>query len=413
MSKILLILINDYPYRNGETFFENEIDFLSSKFKKIIVFSVHGSKREKATRSVKDNVVVFPLSCTHNRLVHVLRGFFAKNNKFSTSHIKGKKLLMAMYLKGKNVFIFKKCKKYLHKLILDSNEDYCVYSYWLTLGIAAILLRNYLSDLFKKEIRSISRCHRYDIYNELMPLNYHPFQKEVISGLDSVYSCSEHGMDYLRAKYPELKQKISIARLSTNDHGIKLYDWNNSNKKIFLTVSGFRPVKRLDLFAKAFLNAAEKNKNIYWHALGGGSEFENVKRIVMNSNYSDRVTFFGNLSNNDVYCYYNNYNVFFFANVSSSEGVPVSIMEAISFGVPVIATKVGGNSEIVDKDNGFLLDESISIEKLSNVIDSCASMDKQSYFTMRFNSRNKWDSLYNSHKNLEQWLSILVGNDNK
>jgi glycosyltransferase involved in cell wall biosynthesis len=44
-----------------------------------------------------------------------------------------------------------------------------------------------------------------------------------------------------------------------------------------------------------------------------------------------------------------------FVNVSSSEGVSVAIMEAMSCGIPVVATKVGGTSEIVSDQNGVLL----------------------------------------------------------
>ena len=46
-----------------------------------------------------------------------------------------------------------------------------------------------------------------------------------------------------------------------------------------------------------------------------------------------------------------------FINLSSSEGIPVSIMEAQSFGIPVIATNVGGSGEIVVSETGVLVDE--------------------------------------------------------
>jgi glycosyltransferase involved in cell wall biosynthesis len=44
-----------------------------------------------------------------------------------------------------------------------------------------------------------------------------------------------------------------------------------------------------------------------------------------------------------------------FVNASTTEGVPVSIMEAMSFGVPVVATDVGGTGELVNSRNGALL----------------------------------------------------------
>ena len=44
-----------------------------------------------------------------------------------------------------------------------------------------------------------------------------------------------------------------------------------------------------------------------------------------------------------------------FISLSSSEGLPVSMMEAISFGIPILATDVGGVSEIVKRATGRLV----------------------------------------------------------
>ena len=46
-----------------------------------------------------------------------------------------------------------------------------------------------------------------------------------------------------------------------------------------------------------------------------------------------------------------------FINTSSSEGVPVSIMEALSVGIPIIATDVGGTKEIVTKTTARIASE--------------------------------------------------------
>jgi glycosyltransferase involved in cell wall biosynthesis len=43
-------------------------------------------------------------------------------------------------------------------------------------------------------------------------------------------------------------------------------------------------------------------------------------------------------------------------NLSSSEGVPLSIMEALAMGVPVVATAAGGTGEMVDETVGELLE---------------------------------------------------------
>ncbi|NJK95527.1 MAG: glycosyltransferase [Bacteroidales bacterium] len=49
-----------------------------------------------------------------------------------------------------------------------------------------------------------------------------------------------------------------------------------------------------------------------------------------------------------------------FLNTSLSEGVPVSVMEALSFGLPVIATDVGGTGELINDEVGMLINPEIS-----------------------------------------------------
>jgi len=48
-------------------------------------------------------------------------------------------------------------------------------------------------------------------------------------------------------------------------------------------------------------------------------------------------------------------------NLSETEGIPVSIMEAQSAGVPILATNLGGTSEIVNNENGFLVEKDFNL----------------------------------------------------
>ena len=258
-----------------------------------------------------------------------------------------------------------------------------------------------------RNVRCISRCHRYDIYNELHPFSFIPFQEETIEQLDSVYSCSEHGHNYLVSRYPSLSSKIKVARLFSEDHGLAPFIYEK--KKVLLTVSGFRKVKRLDLFAKAFALAIQQNNDAIWVAAGDGSELENIKNVVAKEKIENQVVFLGNISNEDVYKFYESNSVYFFCNVSSSEGVPVSIMEAASFGVPVLATDVGGTSEIVSDRNGILIDKNITVVQLSEHIKECLNIDPEKYFQMRKESRKIWESKFNMTKNLANWYDEILG----
>ena len=106
--------------------------------------------------------------------------------------------------------------------------------------------------------------------------------------------------------------------------------------------------------------------------------------------------------------------VFFFVNVSESEGIPVSIMEAASFGIPIIATDVGGTSEIVDNSNGFLIENNkLIFEDVAFYLESALSLGESEYMSRRVNSRKKWLELYNSSNNFEYWYRELITWGNK
>ncbi|MBA3900251.1 MAG: glycosyltransferase, partial [Bacteroidetes bacterium] len=87
-----------------------------------------------------------------------------------------------------------------------------------------------------------------------------------------------------------------------------------------------------------------------------------------------------------------------FINVSETEGIPVSIMEAQSAAIPVLATNVGGTSEIVDNENGFLIDKDFEVAKIAESIEK--------YFTSHFShqeekrkkSYQNWQKKYDAKK---------------
>ena len=83
-----------------------------------------------------------------------------------------------------------------------------------------------------------------------------------------------------------------------------------------------------------------------------------------------QATLLGNVQNSEIQKFYSKNNVDIFINFSNSEGIPVSIMEALSYGIPVVATDVGGTSEIVTSSVGALIHSNANTEELSRVIEN-------------------------------------------
>ena len=106
--------------------------------------------------------------------------------------------------------------------------------------------------------------------------------------------------------------------------------------------------------------------------------------------------------------YYKSLQPDLFINLSSSEGVPVSIMEAMSFGIPVIATSVGGNPEIVNNNNGYLISKHADKQDISLLIKNHFKLgDKEKNIKMN-NALETWFNNYNADKNYSQFIDDIL-----
>ena len=79
---------------------------------------------------------------------------------------------------------------------------------------------------------------------------------------------------------------------------------------------------------------------------GDGKYLKDVEKLALNYNIADKVQFSGNVSKTNIYRYLNESDLFVLA--SRTEGMPRVVIEAMSVGLPIVATKVGGIPEILE-----------------------------------------------------------------
>jgi glycosyltransferase involved in cell wall biosynthesis len=96
-----------------------------------------------------------------------------------------------------------------------------------------------------------------------------------------------------------------------------------------------------------------------------------------------------------------------FINVSTTEGIPVSIMEAMSFGIPVIATDVGGTSEIVNDGNGMLLPKNPEISLISNIILQFYNLNDETKIKLKREVYTSWANNFDAEKNYNDFLKNI------
>ncbi|GAA6174015.1 hypothetical protein NBRC116592_36850 [Colwellia sp. KU-HH00111] len=105
------------------------------------------------------------------------------------------------------------------------------------------------------------------------------------------------------------------------------------------------------------LNAAKimvkSGKEFHLHMVGNGPEIDNIKAIITSNNLQQNLTIHGTVNHHQVVDLLQKCHALILP--SYQEGVPNVIMEALACGVPVVATKVGGIPEVVNDNNGVLI----------------------------------------------------------
>lgn len=272
------------------------------------------------------------------------------------------------------------------------------YTYWLTaptLALAELKNRGKIKYL-------ISRIHGFDLYNERGEYIQNYFKPFIFNAIDRVYCISEFGRKYLEQRYGNFSDKFKLSRLGTiNNCTIKAAF---KGKFEIVSCSGLSRVKRVDLLIDGICDFQKKHKEVSlnWTHIGGGELSLQLKKLAQEKLNPGSFQFTGTLSGSEIFERYSGNYFCCFINVSESEGIPVSIMEAQSFGIPVIATDVGGTSEIVDNLNGYLLSGNPSAEEISDALYEVFSNSQNPEVKRRL-SRENWEKNFSAEKNYKEF----------
>lgn len=400
MKKNLILFTVSYPYGTKEQFLETEIVYLGKEFKTVTLIPafLEGKKRE-----VPKNIVVDTgFALQHNNLkfafyslltMHTYKEILAKPNILFSL----KKIQKLISFTGRGVALF----KYL-KDNYDSKNIF--YSYWFNGAVFA----SFLYHKKVAEIDYVTRVHGSDLYLE-QNKGYLPLRPTVLDDITKVFAVSQDGHDYLLRHYQIAKSQISVSRLGTNDYGIFARMSEDPNCFYIVSCSHVSPVKRIDLIIKSLAIVAQKNPTmtLLWTHLGGGEEYDKMVVLAQKTFPSNVVVDFpGNVDNANVLEFYKNHIVDLFINTSISEGIPVTFMEAMSCSIPVMASNVGGVSEIVNRENGILLDKKASYDTIAETL-HCVVNEKYLLATKKSHARLFWDQHYNARHNYQAFAETL------
>ena len=144
-NSILVLFTKTYPYGDGESFIENEIEIAGKYYEKVLVIACQVVDKVQ-TRKVPDNVQVFPVEARKKQVIafSCLKNLIALRRKkelfkeWKICHSLQKKLF-CIYFYSKVQYLEKICKNILEKNLVKG-KSYTLYSYWF-FDIAYLALR--------------------------------------------------------------------------------------------------------------------------------------------------------------------------------------------------------------------------------------------------------------------------------
>ena len=220
-------------------------------------------------------------------------------------------------------------------------------------ALVALLLSQYHHAI---QVDYYFTFHAYDIF-----FNNRWFVKLVNNATKS-FSISKYNIQYVLNHYKGLDpSKLELARLGA---------FSNAKHKTIKAASGlfhigfiswFVEKKGIRYLLEAMENITARNKNIRLILAGDGPLRGEVEQYITSHQLLESVQYFGKLNAVEKEIFYSNLDAFVLPAITlpnDKDGIPVVLMEAVSYGLPIIATSISGIPEIcIHNFNGFLIPE--------------------------------------------------------
>lgn len=402
MKPDMYLITQDFPYGYVEdSFVKPEYPYLCDKFQVSIIAAEVGEV--KVPEPPCDACIIPTVQSLSDKLISLFR-FLCERDCYielaaimKDGHQILRRLYRALMFGVAAETFYRRLKK---KIALHKDTKAIFYFYWFDYKCFGLTMHKHKFP----HIKIIARTHGYDLYDcrELYGRQF--FKQQMDVKLDRLIFAARFAKDYYLHRYGKRdSEKYPLHRLGVADKRISQKIRRDGYKEEFLLLSCANAIsiKRIDLIIDGL--SMIEDKNVKWVHIGGGSELGRLRNEARNKlmrKANIQYEFTDVLSNDKVIDFYKHHYVGCFITTTATEGgSPVSIQEALSFGVPVIATSVGELPWMIT-DNGILLSDNPTGAEVGRSIEYIAGIyGTEEYFTMCGKSLKIFSDAFDASRN--------------
>ena len=172
-------------------------------------------------------------------------------------------------------------------------------------------------------------------------------------------------------KIPVVRNGVDIDRFTPSKR-------KHSRENIhIISVGTLDWIKNQAMTIRAVCDLRKKGRNVTLEFIGDGNDREKLQQLVMANKAENYITLRGKRKNVEEYLQ----EADIYVSASKTEGLPLSILEAMACGLPVVATAVGGTVDIVcDSTNGYIVPNEDVMKMEKALDDLILSKEKRDEF---------------------------------
>ena len=447
----LLLFSDTFPYGMAEPFLQQELPYLASRFSKVEIVPLYLPEAAAPHRPLPDNVSLCKplLRCNHKSVKGLLRyGLFGGRSSCGgsgSSSCGGSSsggamrggLVRECFRKGAwrslsklrvllSYWLIMRAslanREVMEHIIARADQGYLFYFYW---GDKSVLILPFLKSFMAAQGRrvplAVMRLHGSDAIEEAKGIL--PFREQIYGAVDYAVPVSGMIESYIKCRYAVQPRNICTFRLGSPEGGRTLSWERGPAGELYIASCSNVPLKRVEYIAEAVALLAERLhneggigdvKSLCWTHIGDGPQRvaleQHIKSRIAAAGFPAnlcKVEFKGAMPHREVLEYYRKNHIDLFIHASRSEGGPVVIMEAASFAIPVISTKVGAVDEMIPQE--WIIPVEATPDILVDKVVEYLLLPDGKRLALKEQNRRVWEERWNAERNYAAFADFLAG----